>query len=64
LSSIDSNILRELGNTSTEGKSDIIIKKSRFQTNNQRANITAIKYQKEIANRRKKVNNLLMKGYS
>ena len=51
----DSNIQNELSS---------IYKQSRVNKNNQRANITARKYQKKIAARRTKVNDLLMKGYS
>ncbi|MDN5847443.1 MAG: hypothetical protein L0H53_14355, partial [Candidatus Nitrosocosmicus sp.] len=32
--------------------------------NNPRANITSLKYQKSVSDRRKKVNDLLMKGYT
>ena len=54
----------DFGDSNMEVKSSSIFKQSKGNKNKQRANITARKYQKKIAERRKKVNNLLMKGCS
>jgi hypothetical protein len=60
----ESNNIKETDNSVIGGKPKPIIIKSNTKRSNKRANITAKKYQKEIADRRKKVNNLLMRGYS
>lgn len=61
----DSASKEDFGDSNIEVKSSSIFnKQSKGNKNNQRANITARKYQKKIADRRMKVNNLLMKGYS
>lgn len=65
MSVIDSNRIKALENSATKDESEEIIKKPLIQkNNNQRANITVKKYQKMVADRRRKVNNLLMKGYT
>lgn len=65
MSVIDSNHIKALENSATKDESEEIIKKPLIQkNNNQRANITVKKYQKMVADRRRKVNNLLMKGYT
>jgi hypothetical protein len=64
MSIIDSNGTKELEDSNTEDESGGTIKKSWIKKNNRCADITAKKYQKEVIDRRRKVNNLLMKGYS
>ncbi|WP_458743473.1 hypothetical protein [Candidatus Nitrosocosmicus sp. T] len=64
MSIIDSNSIKELEDSKTEDKSEGRIKKSRIKKNNHRANITVKKYQKMVAERRRKVNNLLIRGYT
>ena len=60
----DSNNIEKSENLDIRDKTKSIIVLSNTKRRNKRANITAKKYQKEIADRRKKVDNLLMKGYS
>jgi hypothetical protein len=60
----NSNNSNKSDNSDIAGKPKPIIIKLNTKRSNKRANITAKKYQKEIADRRKKVDNLLMKGYS
>ncbi|MDR4492348.1 MAG: hypothetical protein R2685_15855 [Candidatus Nitrosocosmicus sp.] len=60
----DSNSIRRSDNMDIKDKTKSMIDISYKKRNNKRANITAKRYQKEITDRRKKVNNLLMKGYS
>ncbi|MGD9674242.1 MAG: hypothetical protein AB7U98_12280 [Candidatus Nitrosocosmicus sp.] len=65
MSTIGSNSIKEIEESATKDKSQKIIKKTRIQkNNNQRTNISVKKYQKIVAERRRKVDNLLMKGYT
>ncbi|MDN5867806.1 MAG: hypothetical protein L0H55_10465 [Candidatus Nitrosocosmicus sp.] len=64
MSTSESNTLKELGNSSNVDESSQTLYKSKVIESNPRASITYKKYQKSIADRRKKVNDLLMKGYS
>ena len=59
-----SNIPKNLGNLSKADEFDQKLDKSKTNKDNPRTNISARKYKKNIAERRKKVNDLLMKGYS
>lgn len=56
--------VKTLGDSKTNDSDERIIKGSKTQKKNSRANITVKKYQKLINDRRNKVDNLLMKGYS
>ncbi|MGD9533034.1 MAG: helix-turn-helix domain-containing protein [Candidatus Nitrosocosmicus sp.] len=60
----NSNDINEFDNLDIAAKTKPITIKSNIERVINAPNITAKKYQKEIADRRKKVNNLLMKGYS
>lgn len=51
----------DFGDLNIEVKSSSIFKQSKGNKNCQRADITARKYHKKITDRRKKVNNLLIK---
>lgn len=65
MSIIDSNSIKKIGDSTLEKESKRENRKCRVQKNdNQRANITVKKYQKMVVDRRRKVNNLLMKGYT
>ncbi|MGD9673385.1 MAG: hypothetical protein AB7U98_07895 [Candidatus Nitrosocosmicus sp.] len=65
MSIVGSNSIKEIEDSTTKDEHEEAIKKSRIQKNsNQRANITVKKYQKMVADRRRKVDNLLMKGYT
>lgn len=62
---IGSNSIREAEDSTTKDESKEAIKNTRIQKHhNQRANITVKKYQKMVGDRRQKVDNLLMKGYT
>jgi hypothetical protein len=56
--------VKTLGDSKTNDSDERIIKGSKTQKKNSRANITVKRYQKLINDRRNKVDNLLMKGYS
>ena len=60
----DSNNFGKYDNSSIPDKAKSIIIHSNIKRSNKRSIITAKKYQKKIADRRKKVNYLLIKGYS